>query len=378
MSSDGARILPRILRERWHALGGELHSAGLRGLIVGGHGTLHRYGHLEYVGGYCPWQQDAYAVFTPGRAGVLLVQTSGDAEEARRRGVPEVVLVPAGQGGPVAAVPELLSTWGIHDGVVGFASRSIVSAADLSLLSAGLPFIDLRDATDLLNRMKAVKHADEIRCMGEAAALADEGMRTFARTIRIGADSRAACAEVEKVLRAGGARETIVRLGSGPYFNAPTRPRPLSAGELLSAYVEVLDDSGYWVEMMRLVALGHLDAGRSRLMQACVDVAEAAERALRHSVPDTECLQEIQAAGRRAGFRLDGGCAHGVGLDDADLPRFSTAHPTLLQRGMVIAAHPRLVDDERSLGAVVGDTYLLSDSGALCLSEFKEKVLCLH
>jgi Xaa-Pro aminopeptidase len=367
-----------MLRERWHALGGQLRSAGLRGLVVGGHGTLHRYGYLEYVGGYCPWQQDAYAVLSPGRPGRLLVQTAGDADEARWRGVPDVAFVPASQGGPVAAVAAVLSTWGIQDGAVGFVGRDIVSAADISALSISMPQIDLLDATEFLDRVKAVKHADEIRCMGEAAALADEGMRTFASSIRIGADARAVCAEVERALRSGGARETIVRLGTGPYFNAPTRSRPLASGELLSAYVEVLHDSGYWVEMMRLVALGDLDAGRSRLVQACIDVAAAAERALRQALPDTECLQEIQAAGRCTGYRLDGGCVHGVGLDDADLPRFSLAHPTLLQQGMVIAAHPRLVDDARSLGAVIGDTYLLSDTGAVRLSEFKEKVLWLH
>jgi Xaa-Pro aminopeptidase len=375
LSSDTLLSTGELLRTRWREIGELIEVSGLRALLVGGHGTLHRYGNVEYLAGYCPWQQDAYVLLAPKRQPVLIVATRGDGEEVRRRGGADFYCPAASQGGLVPAVAEFLGAWGVADGPVGLVGREIIPAGDLAALGKHLPRVELRDATRMLAELKAVKSGDELRHISKVAALADEGLRAFGSALRMGADSREICADVERALRAGGARETIVRLGSGPYFNAPSRPGPVHPGQLLSAYVEVLGDNGYWVEMMRLVAVGELDAESARLMRACLDVASVAERSLCEGMRDTDCLDAIRDSALASGFRLDGGSAHGVGMDDADLPRFMASNPAPLKAGMVVAAHPRLVDDRREVGAVVGDTYVVSSSGPVRLSRHEERVL---
>lgn len=370
---EPAPPIRELLPGRWTNIRRRMDESGLRALVVGGHGSLHHYGYIEYVSGYCPWQQNACVVLGREGAPVLIVCNAETAKVASAICTADVRY--AGAGGLAAAVIQCLEILGTGHGQVGIVDVDSISAADFSAIENKLPPNTLRDATRLLSDIKARKTKGDIAHLMRVSALADQGMAAFAGALRPGAQTRDLCAKVERALHAGGAREVIVRLGSGPDFSLPSPARRIEAGQLLCAYVEVLGDNGYWVELIRTVAIGTLPAKSVRLLDACIDVFNSVERAIGFGCRASEIAVLADEAVRRTEFRLDGQCGHGVGIDDRDAPRIMLEDATPLEPGMVIAIHPRLVDDKTHMAAVIGDTFVVAPEGPYRLSRYEQKVL---
>jgi Xaa-Pro aminopeptidase len=147
---------------------------------------------------------------------------------------------------------------------------------------------------------------------------------------------------------------------------------------LLCAYVEVLGANGYWVELMRPLALGSLDAAEARHLKACVEATESARALIYAGITGGQIYEAAAGAARAAGLRLDGGCGHGIGIDDQDLPRLVPEDRTVLCKQMAIALHPRLVDNRRGRGLVIGDTYVVSEAEPKRLSRFPSQLVTVH
>jgi Xaa-Pro aminopeptidase len=356
-----------LLQERWGGIRERLASAGLCGLLVGGHGALHRYGYLEYVAGYCPWRQDGYVVLGLRGTPVLIIPSTADVDGARAVGGSDILQAPA--TGIAAALGGCLADFDMSAGPIGFVGEN--ADAIEGLLPAGA----LHDATSLLAGIKARKTAGELAHLMLVSELVDQGMDAFRAALRTGTTMRAVCEEVERTLRTSGARDMIVRLGKGPQFTEPSQSNRIERGQLLCAYVEVLGENGYWVELMRPVAIGEIDALNTRHLRACIEVSKLAERMLRAGTRATELFDMVNDTAQSRGLRLDGGCGHGLGIDDQDPPRLMKEDPTIVEAGVVITVHPRLVDDRTQVGAVVGDTYLVAEDGPCRFSRHDRKVL---
>jgi len=356
--------LEELLRERWRSLRQLLDAADLEALIVHGHGALHRYGYLEYCAGFCPWQQDG--VLLLGRKGplVLVIEDNADAPDLN---CPVILRAP--QRELRETVERCVEVLALNESPLG------VAGPDAWFFRWLFPDRAFRDVTHLLQKIKSLKCAGDVAHLKHGADLADRGMDTFAECVRPGKDMRSTCSEVERKLKAGGARETIVRLGRGPRFSEPSSPDTVSANELLCAYVEVLGANGYWVELMRPVIIGEIDDAARRLLDACIEAAEIAEELLRPGTSVAKLFETVHATASRRGFRLDGKCGHGVGIDDQDFPKLIAGDPTILEAGMTVALHPRLIDERRTTGAVVGDTFLITSDGPHRFSRYSNKAI---
>lgn len=328
----------------------ELSRIGLHGLVCAGRGELHRYGFVEFLGGFCPWGRDAYVVL--GLAGEPVVLSGG-----------------AGEKSMAAAITGQLTRLGIGCGPVGAVSHR--SGA----LQAMLPDIAFVDITGQIAAIKSVKTGPEIAQLEAVAELVDEAMDYFVDLIR--SDIEHARARVEMLLAHRGCRDWIVRIGPGPRFDVPAPMSALERCNLLCAYVEALGANGYWVEMMRPVAVRRLDLEEQRHLESCLGIADMARALLRPGVISEFVHTAAAEAASRANFRLDGGCGHGVGMDDQDLPRLTAGDNTVMRAGMTVALHPRLVDDGQGRGVVMGDTYLLSVSGARRLSRHPSELIAV-
>jgi Xaa-Pro aminopeptidase len=356
------RVAPQLVSDRWAHIRERLRAKQLSGLLCFGRGELHGYGAVEYVAGDCPWGAEVYALL--GLSGSPLLLPVGTSEESA--GSPNCVpITPSRLGETLRSCLQRLRITG----------RLATAGGNPKALRDALPDIELYDFTAELAAIRSIKLPAEIEQLQTVSDLADDALTYFIEQIR--RDIRSAPSRVEKMIADQGARHSIVRLGPGPRFDEQSDVAELAEKRLLCAYVEVLGTNGYWVELMRPIALARLDAAEERHLAACSRVSDVAKALLRPGEIGGQIYEAAANAARAAGMRLDGGCGHGVGIDDQDLPRLVPADHTRLCSNMTVALHPRLVDDDRGRGLVFGDTYVLSDTEPKRLSRFFPQLIAV-
>jgi Xaa-Pro aminopeptidase len=359
------------LRERrierlWAALAGE----ELDALVVAGKGVIGQYGAVEWCAGYVPVVRGAYAVLKPGAEPALVVTTGADAWYARRKtGLAEVRV--AGQGDilseyddPASAVAALVPATG-RIGVAGL--RHVMSSWEAERLAAALPQAELVDVSAQIGSVKAVKDPEDIEQLKATAAIADAAFEAFLDRVAPGVSGWELNAELERVLRARGTRDSLIFISAGAYFLERPSADLVFTGDLLTVFIEIVGPTGYWVELGRLVAMGRLDKERARLADMCLDAARKAEEQLVAGRTAGDVAHAIDAVAEAAGLRVGIWHGHGVGVDH-DPPVITAADATELVPGMVISVHPNFSTADERLGASVADTYVVGEGGSERLS----------
>jgi Xaa-Pro aminopeptidase len=373
--------ITRRRAERLVVVRAAMEDAGYDALVVAGRGIISQYGYLEYVSGYCPVVRSAYAVLGAEGDAALVVATAADAWYARRRAGLEDVRV-AGQGDVyseyddlAAGVASALAEHGADHGVVGVVGlRHIVPVGDHELLRSRLPNARLADATALLAAVKAIKDDAEIEEVRLTAAVADAGFTVGLEALRAGTVAREVCGAIEQTVRSRGARgEVLIFLSADAYFLERPAEHRFTAGELVTAYVELTGATGYWVELAGLIAVGTLDGTRATLAAATLEAARSAEEALRAGRTAGDVAAAIDEHVARHALRSGIWHGHGVGVDH-DLPVVTAADRTPLAERMVIAVHPNFSTADETLGASVADTYVVRDGAPERLSRIPREL----
>lgn len=250
------------------------------------------------------------------------------------------------------AVVELLAT--LDPGRYGFESAHVPVkqhahwSRSLANRSTGC---DLQPADSLVEGLRAVKDAFEIRVMTEAAArISDVARNILGTVVAQGATELELAADIDwRIKRAGFDRtafDTIVASGPNsalPHAH-PTRRR-LQAGDLA-----VLDFGGvfhgYCVDLTRTVAVGEPSAEQKRMYRAVLEAQRAAIRTVRPGVGthevDSAARRVLGEAGLAEAFGHSTG--HGLGLDVHEAPRLGRLRPgveaTNLVPGMICTVEP--------------------------------------
>ena len=224
-------------------------------------------------------------------------------------------------------------------------------------------------ADNLVERLRAVKDAEELSRMRDAAVLISD---VFARTlkfIRPGVRETELAAEIEYRMRQAGAAgpsfETIV--ASGPrsaWAHARPSSKPLTKNELV-----VLDQGAilraYCSDMTRTVFLGRCPKKVKRMYAAVLAARDAATAAIR---PGIEAGKVDRAArGVLKKFGLAGyfthSTGHGLGLEVHEMPRLGRGDSTRLEAGMVVTVEPGVYVE--GLGGIrIEDDVVVTPHGA--------------
>ncbi len=223
-----------------------------------------------------------------------------------------------------------------------------------------------------VEKLRAVKDADELDRMKEAADVISGVFRRVLGMIKPGTSELAVAAEIEhEIKRRGGSGpsfETIV--ASGPR-SAWAHARP-TAKLLGKSELVVLDQGailrGYCSDMTRTVFLGK--AGRVKSLYAAVlEAQEAGKRAIRPGVTAGEVDRAARDVLKRA--KLDRyfthSLGHGLGLEVHEMPRLGKGEQTVLQEGMVLTVEPGVYIE--GLGGIrIEDDVVVTAKGAVDLT----------
>lgn len=235
-------------------------------------------------------------------------------------------------------------------------------------------------ATNAVEQLRAIKDADELAVMREAAELISNVFRQIVPKIRLGISELDLSAEIEFAMKREGASgpsfETIVAAGPrSAWAHARPSARPLGKNELV-----VLDQGailrGYCSDMTRTVLLGRSSQKVRQMYNAVLEAQEAAKAAIRPGVTAGEVDAAARKVLKRRGLAqyFTHSTGHGLGMEVHEVPRLGRGEKTILQAGMVVTVEPG-VYLEGFGGIRIEDDVVVTSKGAEELTTASRELL---
>jgi Xaa-Pro aminopeptidase len=263
---------------------------------------------------------------------------------------------------------------------IAYAPSQLMVAQKQAIDSAAGNKVRWVAADNLVERLRAVKDADELSRVRAAAELISDVFDSILRLIRPGLREIDVAAEIEHRMKRRGAAgpsfETIV--ASGPrsaWAHARPTSKPLRKNELV-----VLDQGailrGYCSDMTRTVFLGRPSKKVREMYRAVLEAQEAAKNAIRPGVEAEEVDLAARRVLRRYGLarHFTHSTGHGLGLEVHEMPRLGRGERTLLEQGMVVTVEPGVYLD--GLGGIrIEDDVVVTSHGAQSLTTARRELL---
>lgn len=208
--------------------------------------------------------------------------------------------------------------------------------------------VELIPTFDIVERLRRIKDAHEIRLIKSSILILKEAVRYFKSTIKRGLTEKQLAADVEYFIKiAGGEKSSFdIIVASGPNSALPhARPsgRSIEPNDMVLLDLGV-DYKGYNSDLTRLFFLGKINSKNKKIYDV---VKEAQRRAIKEVRPEVE-IAKVDAVARdfirKEGFGKHFGHAlgHGVGLEVHEAPAISNKNHTVLKPGMVFTIEPAI------------------------------------
>jgi Xaa-Pro aminopeptidase len=383
MTPTNSRVLNAVstdeLQRRWAAVRTRMAELRIDSLVV--------QNSSDWVGGYIRWFSNQPAtngypssLVFPLEGGISFIEQgpfgglrTASGAETRMTGIARRLTTPSypsvgytGHYDADLAVGELQRFGARRIGLVAPASMYHSFARRLT---EALPNAEFVDATNFVDRIKAIKSAEERTLIRRVAAMQDEVMSSVRNFIRPGLKEFEIAAYAQYEGQRLGSEQGIFLCSSAPWGSAASfRPRSmqgrtLEPGDVYSLLVENNGAGGYYTELSRIFVLGRAPR---ELLDAHAVVLEAQRFALSLLKPGASCkdiyaqhnryLKDQQLSEER---RLS---IHGMGYDMVERPLVRDDEDMLIEENMAVVCHPSILNERMFVHNT--EIYLIEAQGA--------------
>jgi Xaa-Pro aminopeptidase len=373
------RVSDAELERRWKAVRREMADRGIDALVM--------QNNSDWLGGYVRWFTDHPAtngyprtvifpaddLMTVIEMGPFGARREHGGRDELHRGVGQALLSPAffsivyTQSYDAELAAQVLKERGFR--TIGLLGAGALPHGLVAHLTAALDgSAKLVDATDFVDRIKAIKSAEEITLIRQTAAMQDAVFAAVLEHIKPGLRDIDVTAAAQREGQIRGSEQGIFLGGSSPVgIRSPFVPRymqgrTLEAGDHLSLLIENNGPAGLYTEIARTIVLGKAS---NELIDGFEAVKEAQTHTLSLMQPGASC-RDIAAAhdaymtarGLPPELRL---YSHGQGYDMVERPLIRRDETMTLEAGMNLAVHPGY--ETASIFAVICDNYMIEATG---------------
>ena len=361
-----------ILNQRWRRLEKEMEQLDLDVVVIYGKGIITQYGNLYYFGGYYPILRHGFVIKIKGQEPIAYYNTRADYYLAKEKGTIQDVRY-VGTGDVIHAEDPLLVE--IVNEINRFSPNkvSIVGLKEnMNIKQYEFLMNHLKgkvvDGTAMMAKIKTIKSQEEIELIKHSFELAEKSFAAFEEALQPGKTCAEIAAEVERVARGHGAIDTLIFIEEGPYFLRKPTNKVISENALVTCYVELIDENGYWVEKGGLFAVGNINEEMRELADACVQAMEDVKKTIKPGIAVGEIAKAIRQHIDHLDVKIGIWHGHGVGVDH-DLPIISDNGTDLVEEGMVLSVHPNFANSTEEIGASIADVFIVTEEGAQSLSK---------
>ncbi len=230
---------------------------------------------------------------------------------------------------------------------LGFECHDLTHAQHDRLMRS-LPGIELAPVHDMVERLRVVKDAGEVRFIRESVSILEKVSTRFKTILRPGLAERDLAAELEHFIKvAGGDKSSfdiIVASGSNsalPHARPGTRrirPNDMVLLDLGVGY------KGYNSDLTRVFFLGKINPRTKKIYDTVREANRRSIKAIRPGVEISRIDEIARGFIRKKGF---GNCfghalGHGIGLEVHESPSISGRNHTVLKPGMIFTIEPAI------------------------------------
>jgi Xaa-Pro aminopeptidase len=235
-------------------------------------------------------------------------------------------------------------------------------------------------ANGVVDRLRAVKDADEVAKLRRAARIADRGLEALTAETWVGRSERELAWRLRELLHAHGADsqsfESIVASGpNGARPHARPTDRIVDRGTLVTIDWGVRVD-GYCSDCTRTVSTGSLPPDLRRAYDVCLEAQKRACAGIRAGLTGVEADALARDPITEAGFgkNFGHGLGHGVGLLVHEAPRLSAESTDTLEPGHVVTIEPGIYLEGVG-GCRIEDLAVVRDDGVELLTSFPKELI---
>jgi Xaa-Pro aminopeptidase len=379
------------LERRWTAVRSAMEAARIDVLIM--------QASNDFMGGYVKWFTDLPAtqgyfasVIFPRDAGMVLIGQGGFGHDVTlplegdgmRRGVARVMTCPSyATSGYAHAYEAELTCRALAPyagGTIGMVGLSTLPYSLFEALRREMPRANFVDASDLVDRIKAIKSDEEIHFLRGTAAMQDRAMSAAFAAIAPGIRDRDITAAAEAPSLAEGSEQGLYMCASAPdgravhFANRHYQNRVVGAGDAVSLLIESSGPGGYYCELGRTAILGRATDAQHRQFEFVLQARRFMLDRLRPGADCAEIWNEYNAFmsdhGRPPEDRLH---CHSMGYDMVERPLVRFDEPMRLAANMVVSCHPTFADEDGMHW--ICDNFLIGEEATERLHAFPERIV---
>jgi len=262
---------------------------------------------------------------------------------------------------------------------IGLVGAGAMPHGFVARIEQGLP-AEFVDATDFIDRLKAIKSAEEIALIRRCARMQDEIFAKVAAKIRPGMRDTEVTALAQYEGRLLGSVQGLFLGSSAPlgqrsdFVDRHQQGRTLQAGEHFSLLIENSGPGGQYTEIARTMVLGKAS---NELIDGFEAMREAQDYTLAMMKPGASCRDIANAHDaymKQHGFppeiRL---YAHSQGYDMVERPMIRADETMPIEASMNFAVHPGY--DTATMWTTICDNYMVEATGVgPCMHKTEKKV----
>jgi Xaa-Pro aminopeptidase len=375
-------IPTRELERRWAAIRAAMEEEGIDVLIA--------QANNDFVGGYVKYLTDLPAtngyvttVVFPreepmtmiGQGPFGLDRELGPEGDGLRRGVGRVLATPSYASAHYTAAYDAelaASALGPYaTGTIGLLGTAAISFALVDTLRRGaLERAHLLDASELVDRVKAVKSPDELELVRLTAAAQDEAMQAAIAAVAPGMRELDVAAVAEQVGHRFGSEQGLFLAYSGPagqpgqVVNRHQQHRVLQQGDQFNLLIENNGPGGYYCEIGRSVVLGAATSAMKEEHEFVLEAQRFCLDRLRPGAAPADIWEAhndfMRSHGRPPESRLH---FHGQGYDMVERPLIRFDETMTVSGNTYFALHPAFSTDHSY--SFICDNFLLHEDGSI-------------
>ncbi|HEX3615118.1 MAG TPA: M24 family metallopeptidase [Solirubrobacteraceae bacterium] len=351
---------------RYSILRDQMKDRGIDVLLAVGRDCHAGRGDLRYIAGYSPLVMTHYAILPRVAAEPIFLAPSRN----RGRRVEASGWIKEVRSGWVGLEDTMLDEIAgfLDGGAIGIARHSNLPVPVYLALCERFGAERVQDAGKMMDEVRMVKGAEELRCAREAGRIADLGYQVMKERVRPGVvDADFYAAAVESEFRAG-TEYTMDLMGlDGASVSAPSgyvvTEDSFVEGELTPTYLGVYNQLPY--------DFGFGQAARDRAK--ALEVARAAYDAMLASIRPGVRVPELYEAARQpiesAGLICQHGqFGHGMGFDVVEGFSIIPEHDVELRQGMLFVVHP-IIGTKTGTRVLLGATVAVTADGYELMNE---------
>jgi Xaa-Pro dipeptidase len=361
-----------------------MEAAGLDGLL------MFQQESMFYLTGYdtfgfCFFQ----CLYLSSKGDLALLTRSPDLRQARHTSIIEDIRIWVDSAGaqPAVALKDMLESLGARGKRLGIETNSygLTYANGRAVFETMEGFCTLVEATRLIDRLRVVKSAAELKYVRRAGELGDLALKAGVAKTKAGADEGDILAAQQAAVFSGGGdypgNEFIIGSGKDALLcRYKSGRRKLSKQDQLT-----LEFAGvyrhYHAALMRTVIIGKPKRHHEKMDEAARAALAACEDQMRPGKMAGDVFaahaKVMDAYGMRA-HRLNA-CGYSLGAKFTpswmDYPMFYGGNPELLEANQVFFAHMILMDSDSNTAFCLGRTYIITKSGPESLSTYPLKMI---